>query len=155
MEISVTTFSHAAVVFVGLIIIQFGVWRLKLNQKGEVLPLFLIFFFLPLVEFAYSQNVLATILIYSVSLPYILVFPAASAKSPSFEILYYVWSQDKPVPLNELQIQLAKPELIGDRMNDLSKDRLTSKGKLTDFGRLVAYFFYFYRNVIGLKQGTG
>ncbi len=164
-SIKMTSFQFGIFGFLGLVVFQTLWWRFLKIWKGEI-PLmigwmFLIFLLFPLVIFFVSRELAGSLLLLSFSLSYLFGFPAVVARSPSLEILRLVQRSMRHGGLSkeELIMNLAKADLIQDRMRDLASDRMirqqNGKIEVRLFGRVVAAFFYYYRKILGLPPGTG
>lgn len=87
-----------------------------------------------------------------------MTFPAASAISPSFQILLFVRKRGK-ASKEEILRELNSQRLLDDRMQDLEKDFLVEHSehglRLRPAGYFLARIFTTYRRLFLLTQGGG
>lgn len=123
--------------------------------------LFLIFLFIPLIGFWVTKDLSGTLLLLSISLSYLMAFPAAAAKSPSLEILRLIRSFHSQGGISKEDIlkRLGRMDLLQDRIQDLIDDGFIKPRESQIEPRLVGKclggFFYYYRWFLRLPLGKG
>lgn len=159
--------SFAAVFFAHLV-----VWRTGRVQR-EMLWLFLLFLFIPIVAAVMAVlvgvsigDVSMTLLLYlAVAAAYIQTYPALKEDIPSFQILLCVYAAERGdtsgvgVGAEEVVATIGGTGLVTVKLDELNGDRLLSEHKgevvLAPAGRVLALFFYYYRRLLGLAAGKG
>lgn len=157
-------FAYGLVGFSLLFLVQIILFRLLKICFGKIryaiFWLFSIHLFLPLLGFFFTEVLGGTILLLSISLGFMLAFPAVTAKSPSLEILLLVDAHGEGgITREEILKRLAKPDLIGERLVDLANDGWIDKDlqkiRLKWMGKGAGWFFYYYRRLLRLPFKTG
>lgn len=150
-------------------IVHIVIWG-SLRVRKEILALVLIFLAMPwgvlfsmhqagLLEFekAFAAGLLAM----SISLAYILTYPALKIQVPTLRILALIRDRgDKGMVLSEILESLKHDqELFRKKIRELEGDMLISVKndtlRLTLLGKFLANLFVGYRKLLGLKTGLG
>lgn len=145
--------------FFGQIFFQLIIWRF-FKPKKQIFLLFIIFLFLPILSYKFLDE-LNFLLLLSMSIQYLFVFPAAQAQSPSLVILCMVdraYRENKGLAFADIKSKMLKVGLLQDRLEDLKNDGFTKNNnqQLGLFGKIVAAFFYIYRRkILKLNRGEG
>jgi len=96
---------------------------------------------------------------YLLSTNYLAIYPAFQATSPTLKLLTFL--SEHPSGQSEIEILqvLAKPQLVTDRLQDLSRGKLIGVNGteicLKPLGTLLAEIFLRYRRFLGLPEGKG
>lgn len=156
--------------FVAMFIVHLAVWRSGRVQR-EMLWLFLLFLFLPIVAaviavfvgVSISEVLMALLLYLAVAAAYIQTYPALKEDIPSFQILLCVYAAGRGdtsgVGAEEVVATIGGTGLVTVKLDELNGDRLLSENQgdvtLAPAGRALALFFYYYRRLLGLAAGKG
>lgn len=170
MDALSTALTHAALycvlLFICIFVVQIFVWKI-FRIKKQMLALFVLYLFFPIVGFLYifiTQGItlisLASMALFlPIAFAYIMSFPAIQARSPSLLILLEL--EKKPGLRKEELLQCMKEEFsLQYRMENLAADGLatfSSSEKIQPqfFGRILAKFFLYYRRVMKLEGRNG
>jgi len=144
--------------FLGLVVLQKGVWTLFEWKHRPVRREFSLVCFLylgvPLLLYPLHRDAMVFVLTLALGSTYVMVFPCASVKSPSLEILLYL-HQYPGATGDQVEGGLAQADLLGDRVRDLSNERWIEKQTLTGRGKTIAAFFYGLNRLLRQPMGTG
>jgi predicted permease len=151
----VSAFVFAGLAFVGSFLFQVFVWRV-FRPRRQIFSLAAVYLVCPVPLFLFLPPALlgAALLLYgSACCAYIMTFPAIQARSPSTQLLLWVWRKGG-ASAQEIIAALSSKGLIEDRKNDLSDDGLASKDgqSLPWAGWLIATFFRVYRNLMRISN---
>ncbi len=138
------------------------------KPKVYIKPLFTIFLAFPLCASMIaiyanlsSIDIILTIelLYFSITAGFIQTYPAIYSWAPSLKITYIMGKNNKLLTKDMLKKHFNTDNLVMDRFRDLQEDGFIkiSKGNidLTLKGKFLADFFYYYRKLLGLKEGNG
>lgn len=114
----------------------------------------LIFLGLPVLAFALHGNPFVLLMMIAFGGVYVMVFPCASVKSPSFEILLYLHEHPGSAA-QDVVTTLGQATLLQDRLRDLSNERWIEGEKLTVRGKIIATFFHGINLLLRQPMGTG
>lgn len=139
-----------------------------IKPKTYIKHLFIIFLGLPIVAYnftiftnVYPAKIILPIefLYISIAISFIQTYPAIHSWAPSLKIVYIMKNNNKMLNEDMLKKHFNNKNLIMDRFNDLFNDgfiKITKNNiELTMKGKLLASFFYYYRKLLGLKEGDG
>ena len=156
----------SATLFSVVLVLNILVWRLTKPDRGSLFVL--AFFTVPIIALVcltMSKKIfivdalILSICYCSLSLSYILSFPALVKDIPSIVILRLVQRAEK-ISINELTDKFRKTmpsdntglkELLNEKMVILSNGELT----LTKSGRIIAKTFYWYRRIMRSNRPQG
>lgn len=109
---------------------------------------------------SFSEYLHISLFFISLALAYLVTYSALEVDGPSFFILMNIDNAGAD-GLDEKKFdQIITDEyLVIPRVNDLVRDKMVyvqaDKYKLTDSGLMLARFFVFYRNLLGIQQKGG
>lgn len=156
--VSPETFVHALLQGVALIFFQRLFWLmcqwLKTPITREFSLLLAIYLGGPALLYFLSRDPFAFLLVLSFGCVYVMTFGCASVRSPSFEILL-ILRKNPGMSLSEIETQLAKEDLLNDRVQDLGEEGLLAGKKLRGTGKAVGCFFHTFRCVLRQPLGSG
>ncbi len=159
-----------AISFLHFLVVLFSyvIYMRIVKPKVYIKPLFMIFLVFPVLASMvamytnlYSIDIILTIelLYFSITACFIQTYPAIYSWAPSLKITYIMGKNNKLLTKDMLKKHFNTDNLIMNRFNDLQKDGFIkiSKGNidLTLKGKFLADFFYYYRKLLGLKEGNG
>ena len=141
-------------------------WRV-VRIKREIFWLFTIFLLCPLLLVVATvvggyEGVKEAIAIaltqISLAVVYIQTYPALKSDIPTFRILLLL-QQMHELTEEEILRQMDQAHLFDEKLIELESDSLIVQqdGKLvlSPLGKIIAMLFAYYRNLLGLKTGTG
>jgi len=152
--------------FVFALIAQIIIWRLWAPKK-QMFWLFGIFLGLPLLVLIVCANwfvltwldsLAAALLWLAMAAAYIQTYPALAEDIPSFRLLLLL---ERQAGMSKKQIiaTMKKDNLFSAKLDELENDSLlvnkSGKFELSPTGKKLAHLFYYYRKILGLKQGEG
>lgn len=158
--------------FAAIFLVHLTVWRSGRVQR-EMLWLFLLFLFIPIVAAVMAVlvgvsigDVSIILLLYlAVAAAYIQTYPALKEDIPSFQILLCVYAAERGdtsgvgVGAEEVVATIGGTGLVTVKLDELNGDQLLSEHQgditLAPAGRALALFFYYYRRLLGLAAGKG
>ena len=156
--------------FGGIWVLHVIVWRI-FKPKGEIKPLFLLFFGLPGLVGLFIWQVypildpidlaLASMVHLSISVAYIQTYPAISTVIPSFRVLQLVHhAGPQGLKAEDILKEFGTEEMVGSRVELMLEDSLIIKDEsgqlsLSSTGNLIASTFLAYRALLGLEVGKG
>jgi len=113
-----------------------------------------LFLGLPVLFFPLHTDAYVLVLTLAFGGVYVMVFPCASVKSPSFEILLHL-HQHPGSSTQDVITTLGQETLLKDRVRDLSNERWIEGQKLTSRGKGIAVFFHYLNVLLRQPMGTG